>query len=55
MTALPVDNLGLDIDSRIPSLSHSGAPHFRHLLCVGDAQSANRGSERFEGDRYLRL
>ncbi len=33
----------------------SGAPHFRHLLCVGDAQSANRSVERLEGDRHLRL
>ena len=39
----------------ISSHLDSGDPHFRHLLCVGDAQGSNRGSERFEGDRYLRL
>ena len=33
----------------------SAAAHIRQFLCVGNSQSANRGSERFEGNRHLRL
>ena len=33
----------------------SAPPNLRYLLCVGDAQSANRSAQRFEGDRAVRL
>ena len=45
----------MSIFKRTISLPHSAAAHFRQFLCVGNSQSANRGSERFEGNRHLRL